>query len=243
MTTLRETLSMIIYSGSGVGKSWLAKTAPGPRLVLDAEGGSRFVPGHKIKWNPAIEPLPDGITSDTSVLVSVTDWGIALAMYQYIHSQDHPFQSIIVDTLTELQARLVDNTVGAGKLELQHWGTIKRSTEDYIRKLRDMTIHPTKPVQAVIFVCQEMTNKDLQLVPMLSGSSQRTLPQFVDVIGYLFTPDAKNRGLVVSTSPTVSAKDRTNLFAARYANDAGPSVIPSPNIQEMLDYLNQEINK
>lgn len=52
-------LTMILHSFSGVGKSLLADTAPGPRLILDAEGGSRFTPSQpKIHWDPVWHPPP-----------------------------------------------------------------------------------------------------------------------------------------------------------------------------------------
>ena len=50
---MKTTLSILIHGESGVGKSWLADSVPGPRLVLDAEGRARYTPsGPKVAWNP-----------------------------------------------------------------------------------------------------------------------------------------------------------------------------------------------
>jgi hypothetical protein len=233
---MNPTLSIVVMGPPGSGKSWLASTSPGPRLVIDAEGGSRFTRVPKITWNPQTEPVPTDLTENTSVLVNVTDWSIAETLYRYLLEGNHPFKSIIIDTITELQSRLIDNISGTKQMQLQNWGQVRRTTEDYVRKLRDLTIHPTKPVDAVILIAQENT-VDGKKTPMLSGATARTLPQFVDVIGYLFTNDGVNRGLMVSAIGTHACKDRTNVFIERYSGDDGIAVIPNPNIRGMLEDL------
>ena len=35
-------LKALVHGDSGVGKSWLGASTPGPRLILDVEGGSHF---------------------------------------------------------------------------------------------------------------------------------------------------------------------------------------------------------
>ena len=46
-------LTMLIHGDAGTGKSWLGNTVPAPRLILDAEGRSIYLPGGpKVTWDP-----------------------------------------------------------------------------------------------------------------------------------------------------------------------------------------------
>src|SRR5678816_2980413 len=104
---MTESLSAVIFGPAGAGKSWVGSTAPGIRCVVECEGGSRFTPVPRVKWDPLTEPLPENLDPNTSVLVSVIDWHAAEALHRYLLTQRHPFKSIIIDTVTELQARLM----------------------------------------------------------------------------------------------------------------------------------------
>lgn len=234
---MTEALSIIITGPPGAGKSWTAATAPGPRLAIDAEGGSRFTPVPKRRWNPLTEPVPEALGDNETVLVSVTDWHTADILHRFLLTGKHPFRSIIVDTLTELQARLIDHVAGADQIKIQGWGEVRRTLEDYVRKLRDLTINPINPIDAVIFITQD-TVIDGKHVPMISGGIKNTLAQFVDVIGYLFA-QGDERGLLVTPTNTYGVKDRTNVFVTKYKNEEnGLAVIPNPNLLNMIVELN-----
>ena len=57
--TQQSTFTAVIHGESGAGKSQLADTIPGPRLILDAEGGSEFTPSWpKQIWNPDVYGPP-----------------------------------------------------------------------------------------------------------------------------------------------------------------------------------------
>ena len=44
MSEVQRSLTIMVYGESKVGKSTFAVTAPYPRLMLDVEGGHRFLP-------------------------------------------------------------------------------------------------------------------------------------------------------------------------------------------------------
>jgi hypothetical protein len=57
--------------------------------------------------------------------------------------------------------------------------------ESLIRKLRDLTEHPTKPLTAVVITA--MTElRDGKWRPLVQGALRDTLPYFVDICGYMF---------------------------------------------------------
>lgn len=229
------TLSAVIHGESGVGKSWLGDTAPKPLLVLDVEGGSRFTKSRKVKWNPLSEapPEPDG-TWDACV-VFAQDFHTISTAYQWLASGRHPFRSVVLDSLTEAQKRCLDQIAGTEQPDQQDWGSLLRAMEDLVRKLRDLTFHPTRPLDAVLILALTH-HRDGRFRPMMKGQIELTLPGFVDLVGYLY-PEADERGelrrkLLIQPLGTFQAKDRTHRLTEHY----GP-VIVDPDVGLMLDVL------
>ena len=52
-------INAVIWGPSKQGKSYLGDTTPAPRVVFDAEMGSRFTPSRKIVWDPIKEAPPE----------------------------------------------------------------------------------------------------------------------------------------------------------------------------------------
>lgn len=232
VVTDEANLCAVIHGEPGVGKSTLASTAPGRVLVLDAEGGFRFIKGRKIVWDPMTEAVPTTEGDWKFCIVKVVDWSTVHKAYEALSSGQHPFDSVVLDSLTEIQKRLVDNVSGTDQPTQQQWGQILRSMEDFVRKLRDFTFHPTKPLKAVIFLC--LTHqRDGVFRPFVKGSLELSLPAFVDLVGYLFTkPDESGnlqRFLLIQPTDQFEAKDRTSVLTERYG-----AAIPAPNIPDML---------
>lgn len=234
------TLAAVVHGESGSGKSTLGGTTPVPRLVLDAEGGSRYVKAHRrrIKWDPINESAPEWDGSWDTCIVTILDWRTLYAAYERLSTGDHPFRSLIVDSLTEAQKRLVDDVAGTDQPTLQDWGTIGRNFEDMIRRLRDLTFHPVKPIEAVLLICLSHL-RDGETRPFLKGQIELTLPAFVDVVGYLFT-DTQGGGtierrLLIEPANNIIAKDRTGALLETY----GP-VVTNANISEWLEIIQAE---
>ena len=232
----------VFHGPSGVGKSRLGGTAPAPRCILDPEGGSRFLPGKKVWWNPFTEapPVDDG-TWETC-LVRVDSWDTAYRAYEWFAAGQHPFRSIVLDSISELQRRLVDNVAGVAQPTIAQRGEILRGAEDYVRKLRDLTTNPIKPVEAVILLALTEQDKGSGTwKAAVSGKLATSLPGFVDVVGYYFGEYVAEhegaekhlvRKLLINPIPPFEAKDRTDVLTQHY----GP-VITTPNVTEMLEVL------
>lgn len=238
MSAAQIPVSILLYGDSGAGKSRLASTAPGPRLILDAEGGTRFIPGRKIAWDPMVggPPAADG-TWDTCT-VYLRDWHTMKQVYQWLNSGKHEFVSVIIDSITELQKRAVDFIAGPEQMTQNQWGVLLRDLELQIRQLRDLTFHATKPLTCVILIALA-TSRDNKTRPLMQGQIGKSLPAFVDVVGYLYTElqadGAVARLLLVNSTGMYEAKDRTDALINCYGN-----VVPSPNIttmqQQITDY-------
>jgi hypothetical protein len=181
-----NSLTAVIYGPSKAGKTTLALTAPYPRLVLDVENGTKFALINRTYWDPlrAEPPVADG--SWDTCIVHCTSFEIMLRTYQWLQSGKHQFASLIIDSISELQVKIVEQVAGRTTVQLQQWGDIGRATSGLMRDMRDLTMHPTKPLEAVILTAMERENNNTgQKAPYLSGQSAITLPYLMDITGYL----------------------------------------------------------
>lgn len=180
---------MLIYGDSKQGKSWLGATTPGPRLVCDTEGRGGLLPGTKVAWDPR-QPLPathdDGspITTDTTVYVNVPDVPTFKLVYQWLASGQHYFRSVIIDSLMELQQRVIDANVGSAQLRTQDWGDVLREVEKIVRDYRDLRQHPTNPISCLVMTAGEH-EKQGKIRPLLQGSISNKLSYHFDCVGRL----------------------------------------------------------
>lgn len=239
MPDLSVSLSILVHAEAKVGKSWLANTAPAPRLILDAEGGTRFLKGKKVLWDPHKEAPPAAGDWETCV-VYVRSYETVHLVYKWLVSGEHPFISLAIDSVTEVQKRCKDALTGADRrMEQQDWGDLLSKIEDLVRKLRDLTFHPTKPLTCVVLVALTKMREG-KFRPMVQGALAESLPGFPDVVGFMYTEtsdvDGTKRKLAIQPVwPTLLAGDRTDLLTEHY----GP-IITNPNLTEMISVLNQE---
>ncbi len=234
-------ISVFIHGWWGSGKSWLAASAPGPRLVLDTEGGSRDTPGDHILWDPRT-PIPTKLTKDSTVRVDATCWD-DIENVRDILRHSHPFQSFIVDSVHELQEMLKQTVATPGEaynpdsvFDRQAWGRLRNHMGLFFREVRDLTRQGGQPPINVILV----SGTDDEMIPnkpMLEGASRKIVVSFYDVVGYLRTAfDQHNkevRVLQISPSATVVAKCRLHNLKVRYGHE-----IVNPTIPQMLHVVN-----
>lgn len=225
----RSSFTAVIHGESGGGKSTLADTIPGPRLVLDAEGGSEYTPSWpKQIWNPLLYAPPgvqgcepgQEVCADT-VRVIVRDWATWARVHQWLDSGMHPFKSAILDSLTEIQKRCRDAIRGTERMQTQHWGDLLIEMEAVVRRMRDIAKDPSNPLQNVIFLTLTDDKNGGLFRPFLQGSLQKALPGFVDLVGFLYTEQTADgqglsRRLMIQPYGQYVAKDRTHVLSRTY---------------------------
>jgi hypothetical protein len=229
-------LSFLIHGFSKVGKSTLAVSAPYPRLLIDVESASRFLLINKIEWDPMTgpPPVPDG-TWDTCV-VYARDYETVLKAYQWLDQHPHQFKSLIIDSISELQIRLQEKIAGREQMQMQQWGEMLRAFAGLLRDLRDLTMHPTNPLEALVLTSMSV-NTDGRWYPYLQGQVKSQAPYLFDVVGYLYTSKRANENPEL---PPIEV--RTLLTRQHPVYEAGERVqgrleefIDSPNIEEMIE--------
>lgn len=246
--TERETLCALVYGDSKVGKSWFGQTTPTPRLVLDAEGGSRspkrmvgdtVVKQRVVRWDPTKEDPPAVGDWDTCH-VMVRDFNTFNRAYEWLNSGRHPFRSVVVDSLTEVQKRCKDAISGDDTPSERDWGLLLIKMEFLVRNMRDLVTHATNPLDAVIFLAL-VKDVNGKRKAEIQGALSRSLPGYVDLIGYLFVQVAEDgeefRRMLIRPRDGFESGDRTHTLSQHYG-----VAITSPDVEEMLTVLNEEEN-
>lgn len=227
-----RSLSMIIHGESKAGKSTLAATAPAPRLILDAEGGTKFIPGNKVYWNPEQGPPPraDG-TWDTCIVI-VRNAAVVQLAYQWLASGQHDFISVILDSISEVQQKVVDSIAGVQQMTTQMWGELLRTVALLCRQFRDLCDHPTKPIGTVILVAMTR-ERNGKFRPWVQGALEVAMPYYFDVVGFLSVVTDEQgqirRVLLIGPHPQYEAGERVQGKVGPYEWD--------PTVPALLDKI------
>lgn len=232
-------INAIAYGNSKQGKSWLGDTTPAPRLVLDAEMGSRFTPSRKIDWDPVRYAPPEPSDSWDTAIVPVHSYRAVLRAYEWLNSGKHPFKSVVLDSISEIQQRAVDDIAGTNAMKTQDWGTLLRQVSDLVRKFRDLTTNPVKPLDAVLFIAMARQRDDGVWRPHVQGSLATTLPYYVDICAYLQLVTLEDgistaRRLFVGPTPGYETGERVGGRLGAY--------IDNPDITKMLAMIRGDDN-
>lgn len=223
-------LNMVVFGPQKHGKSWLGDTTPGPRLVLDAEGGSRFTPSTKVLWDPTrtAPPVHDG-TWDTAI-VYVRDYRTVLKVLEWLDSGKHPFRSVVVDSISEVQQRCIDDISGINQMQQQQWGELLRKVSSLARNFRDLTMNPVKPLDAVVLIAMTKEYNGVQR-PFVQGSLSDVLPYYFDICALIRMVPSDDglstvRRLFVGPVQGYETGERVGGRLGTY--------IDNPNVTEML---------
>lgn len=185
MTDVNYGLSFLIFGHAKHGKSWLGDTSPRPRLIIDAESGSRFTPSKKKLWDPVAGPPPEDDGSWDATIVPATQYRAVNKAWEWLNAGKHPFKSVIIDSLSEVQQRIIDDLVGINPLKPQDYGQLLRIGSDCIRRFRDLVMHPTCPLEAVVLIAMARQGNDGIWRPHFAGQLATTAPYLVDLEGFM----------------------------------------------------------
>lgn len=237
--TQDRTLSILVHGESKVGKTTLASTAPLPILALDVEGGWRFIPHRKIRWDPRSGPPPRYDGTWDVVVVVVRDWEVIRLVYQWLTQAEHDFHSLVVDSVTELQRRCKQNMIGTEEMRIQDWGTLLSQMDAVIRGFRDLTLHPTHPLACVVFIAEtrEMSGK---WRPHMQGQINTAMPYWMDIVGYLHTTQALDaNGQPTQTVRRLLITPTDEFVAGERVQGRLGGAVDSPNITTMMQQIYQ----
>ena len=229
-------LNMMIHSPGGHGKTTICATAcddprTSPVLFLGFEGGIAIRVAEK-----------DPSTYTLREIRSIAEFN---QIYEYLKKGDHPYKSVVLDSVTEIQKlglfEFVYGTAGVEKAfkgdllnikqaEIQHWGKSMNQMSMLIRFFRDLPIHS-------FFTALTQTQKDEQTgrishTVALPGKQADEIPGIPDIVGYLGVAptqqDPTKRVMVLQPDGRLVCKDRTDALGA---------IIEHPTVTKVLDLV------
>lgn len=232
-----RSLSLLVYGPPRGGKSTFAITSPAPRLILDVEASSRFLPGKKVYWNPLTEAPPVAGDWDTCI-VPVTGVEIAFKAYDWLKSGQHPFKSVILDSISEFQVKLQEDVNGRARMKIQDWGEMYSRISFFGRDLRDLTHLPNSKIEAVVVVAMEHVNEqDQSHRPLLQGQVKSVLPYWYDINGYFYSKPIPNPETGESVEARCLFIGNNPQFVAGCRPRGLPPEIINPNIEQLIEQI------
>ena len=232
---LSRALSILVHGNAKSGKSTFGASSPKPCLLIDIEGGSRFLDIKPVRWDPSknAPPIPDD-SWDTAV-VTVRTYDDAIKAYEWLRSGKHPFESIVIDSISELQQKLVDKVTNRDQAKLQDWGDILRKYMGFLRDMRDMTEHPTKPVQSVVLIAMSIDDKDGKKQPFAQGQSKVMMPYLFDILGAMHVDSwTDDTGATQYVHRMLIGSNHIYATGERVGGRVG-SYVDNPTVPQLLD--------
>jgi hypothetical protein len=227
-------LSFLFHAPAKAGKSTLADSGPAPRLIMDIEGTSFWTPSRKVYWNPMTEPVPRPDGTWDSCIALIRQAREIDAVYRVLDSGQHPFNSLSVDSVTEMQQRVIDElSPGVGKLERDQWGVLLRKISSMVRAYRDLLTHPVRPLWSVAFVAGT-TQLNGKWRPLVQGNVGNFLPYYVDVLGYLHANNDGTRDLLIGPHQSYETGERVGGRLPYSLRIGYPGRVPGWTIEDML---------
>jgi hypothetical protein len=229
-------LNILFYGESGVGKTTLAGSAdavPDMRnvVVIDIEGGTFSLQNA-------------GYNVD---VIRVKNWKELQDLYNEIYEQIHAgkfgYQTIILDSLTEIQKFNMygilddlqkkkpdaDPDVAGLREYLKNSEQIRR----FVRAFRDLECH-------TIFTALQKTEKDdrtglRQTLPDLTGKLASQIPAFLDEVLYYYTKQIKDGDTVINKRFLLTQK--TEGQVAKDRSGRLPVVLEDPTMKKIFEEM------
>lgn len=246
-------LKMLIHSPAGSGKTHFLGTAKGdprltPMLICDFEGGVRSIRS-KVRLISlddlgTIKPEEGGID-----VVRIRDMDDFNKVYEIISSDDHPYKTLAVDSLSELNyLNLTTATEIAAAADSRHdpdlpeIGDYNRNNvqmKKLIRFFRDLEMHTI--FTTISGEQQDARTKLMQYRPALTGKLVNEIPGLLDVVGYLAViEDTDEEGNAVTYRALLMTPSERYMAKAR-VDEAAPVQLPemyaNPTLPGLLDLL------
>lgn len=224
-------VNMLIYGGSGVGKTLLAGSAAkveemAPILYIDAEDGELTLGAHKS-------------VSDLIDIAPLTDWDDLQHVYNDLYDRKTPYKTVVLDSGTEIQQLAMNSVLGTkGRVldtgitpEFKDWYRNTEQIRRMIRAFRDLPMNTI--VTALEMDSQDPRTKVMMKRPAFSNKLSAQVPAFFDAVFYLYVKEVKGD----SPNQRLILTDKTDRVVAKCRVQNVPLVLENPDMPMIYDYL------
>jgi phage nucleotide-binding protein len=225
-------LNILIYGDSGTGKTTVAGSASEveemfPVLVVDIEGGTESLRNSY----PNVD------------VVRVRTWREMQALYDVLHSGDHKYKTVVLDSLTEIQKfsmyQIMEDVIIKDPSRdpdipaMRDWGKNIEQVRRFVRGFRDLEMN-------TIFTALVRTEKNQRTgvetkLPSLSGKLAGEVAAFLDIVVYYYTKEVieddeltTKRLMLTQKTEEVTAKDRSGNL---------PMIVEEPTMRLLFDLM------
>lgn len=221
-------LKVLVYGRNGMGKTRFACTAPKPLLIDIQEKGSQSVRKYS------------GVE-----VYEARSWKEVVWAYWYLKSADHPYESVVVDTLTGMQNICMTQVLKESEerdpikdpktASQRDWGKLAQLMKEQLLNFRNLPLH-------VIFTAQERTvdneeEERIERVPDLSPGSRATATACVGIIGHIYRKEKRwaakggkerkkwETRMLVGPHDDFVTKDRTGVLGRIVVDPTIPDIL------------------
>ena len=211
---MSEPRFIVLYGTSGVGKTSMALTAPGPRLLLDLDFSRSLFDSGYSEWDGNGD-FPDGDTDTVVRPENVHD----VVQQSRVHPWGNRYRTVVLDTFTTWQERLM-RTPALGDPDVdgfKYWRNVKQETDAMTTRLRQFVLC-ARPVNVVV-LCQlaELYDESGEVSgygPRVKGAGRNKLVETADLVGYLALGAKSRRLMFHRLTDRVTAKTRSKAMSA-----------------------------
>lgn len=206
-------------------------------MFIDGEGGVYELDADVKTWHDLSQPPPKA----EIVAVDVTNWRTYRAAMDLVIRGQHPFESLAIDTLSEIQRQLKEKISDdpESTFEQRHWGQLLGHMQGDIRKFRDLS-RPSAKKPIHIVTLAHTDDERLPAKPLLQGGIRKDLPGYFRGVWYLdLKQDAEGnpvRVLQITKTPAVQAKTNYRILNERTTHGQ----IVQPDLERIVRIINKE---
>lgn len=241
-----DCLSMLIHGPSKVGKTSTAATSPGYTLMIDAEGGSKFLAGSpnpnkggkpltKTVWRNFKQDPPKNDKDYDMCIAQVRQWSDLVDIYRWLPNNNHDFNSISLDSITQIQAICKDNLVGDEQMRIQAWGILLNQMDKLIKDFRDLPLR-CESLESILFIAETEEQRSTEKqIPSMQGKIRTRLPYMVDVTGYMQLKEEEDEnGQQTKKVVKLLVAQHERYEAGNRVQGRIPDLLSNPNITEIM---------
>lgn len=247
-----QCLSMLVHGPSKVGKSTTAATSPGYKLHIDMENGTKFIPGSPnpnkdgktikaVRWKNFKQAPPKNDNDYDMCIAQVRSWGELKDLYKWLPNNNHDFNSIILDSITQIQTICKENLVGDEQMKIQSWGLLLNQMDTLIKDFRDLPLR-CESLESILFIAeseeQQATGKQ---IPSMQGKIRTRLPYMVDITGYMnLATEEDENGQATKKAVKLLVAQHDRYEAGNRVQGRIPDLITNPNITTIMQKVYPE---